>query len=115
MQYGLDLTRVLARRIQETVASSGGRLVVFQSDTHEVSEGEQVYVLNGKYYRVSKPQFDANWNFVNAGLDLEVVPVTVKDWRVSPQDGHLNTEATAQVIAELARRVRVQIAARPPS
>jgi hypothetical protein len=114
MQYGLDLTRALTRRIEDTVTANHGRLVLFQADTHDFpSEEDQIYVLNRKYYRVSKRQYDANWTFVNAGFDEEVVPVTIKDWRVSPEDGHLNAHATDQVIAELARRLRSRIAERP--
>jgi hypothetical protein len=111
MQYGLDLTHALTRRIQELVTANHGRLVVFYADTHDfVSDDDQVYVLNGKYYRVSKRQFEANWSYVNRGFDVETIPVFEKDWRVGPDDGHLNARATDQVMADLARRLRPRIA-----
>jgi hypothetical protein len=113
MQYGLDLTHALTQRIRELVTTNHGRLVVFYVDTHDfVSEDDQVYMLNGKYYRVSKHQFAANWNYVNRGFDVEVIPVVEKDWRVGPDDGHLNAGATDQVMADLARRLRPRIAER---
>jgi hypothetical protein len=111
MQYGLDLTHALTRRIEELVTANHGRLVVFYVDTHDfVSDDDQIYVLNGKYYRVSKRQFEANWSYVNRGFDVETIPVVEKDWRVGPDDGHLNARATDQVMADLARRLRSRIA-----
>ena len=113
MQYGLDLTRALTQRIQELVTANHGRLVILQVDTHEsASDGDQVYVLNGKYYRVSQRQYDSNWSYVNSGFDTQLVPVTVKDWRAGPEDAHLNAQATDQVMASLADRLRARIAKR---
>jgi hypothetical protein len=115
MQYGVNLTHALTKRIRDMVTAHHGDLVVFQTDTHEfASEDDQVYVLNNKYYRVSKRQYDANWADVNDGFDTEVVSVTVRDWRVSPEDGHLNALATNQVMTELAQRLRSRIAERQP-
>jgi hypothetical protein len=111
MQYGLDLTHALTQRISDLVKANGGRLVLMSVDDHPfVSEDDQVYVLNGKYYRVSKRQFEANWREVNRGFDAEVIPVTVEDYRVGPDDGHLNALATEQVMADLARRLRTRVA-----
>jgi len=115
MQYGLDLTRALTRRIQELVTANHGRLVILQADTQEATpDVDQVYVLNGRYYRVSQRQFVSNWSYVNKGFDTEIVRVTVKDWRVGPEDGHLNAQATDEVMAGLADRMRAEIAKRPP-
>ena len=111
MQYGLDLTRALTQRIHELVTAHGGRLVILQVDAHHfTSDADQVYVLNKKYYRVSKRQFEANWSDVNRGFDTEIIPVTVEDYRVGPEDGHLNARATDQVMADLAKRLRARIA-----
>lgn len=111
MQYGLDLTRALLQRMQRLVGGHHGRMVNFQIDDHTLaSDDDQVYVLNRKYYRVSKRQFLANWSYVNGGFDTEIVPVTVQDWRVGPEDGHLNTQATDQAMADLAIRLQYRIA-----
>ena len=111
MQYGLDLTRALTQRILQLATDNKSKFLVFRTDTHDFdSEHDQVYVLNGKFYRVSKRQFLANWDYVNSGFDAQVIPVTVKDWRVSLEDGHLNAQATDQVMADLAERLRTRIA-----
>jgi hypothetical protein len=110
MQYGLDLTRALTQRIQEVTQAKGGKMAIFQTDEQTFdSDEDQIYVLNGKYFRVSKRQFEENWNYANQGFTAKVFPITVKDWRVSPDDGHLNQPANDQVMGDLARWLRPQI------
>jgi hypothetical protein len=103
-QYGLDLTRALLQRIQDLAASKQSKFVIFQVDDHYFkSTEEQVYVLNGKYFRVAKQQFDENWRYVHDGFDATIIPVTVADWRVGPDDAHYNERATDQIMGDLAR------------
>jgi hypothetical protein len=112
MQYGLDLTHALTRRIQEVVTANYGKLVLFQVEVDDPafpSENAQVYVLNRKYYRVSRRQLQDNWSYVNRGFDTETISVTVKDWRVGPEDAHLNTPATEQAMTVLAERLHSRI------
>jgi hypothetical protein len=108
MQYGLDLTRALVHRIRDLVTANHGRLVILQVDTG-AGDGEGVYVLNGKFYRVSKRQALANWDYVNQGFDTVIVPVTVPAWRIAAEDAHLNKMATEQVMIDLANRLRSRI------
>jgi hypothetical protein len=109
-QYGLDLTRALMERIQTQIGATRGKFVAFYvADEEAAAEKDQVFVLNKKYYRVSQRQFQENWTYVNRGLDAERIPLTVKDWRVSPEDGHLNQRATDQVMADLAARLQSRI------
>jgi len=115
MQYGLELTRALTQRIEQLANANHARLVTFRADDHPfASESDEMYVLNGKYFRVSKRQFEANWRDVNRGFDAQVIPVTVSDYRVSADDGHLNREATDQVMADLANRLGSSIPDRTP-
>jgi len=110
MQYGLDLTRALTLRIQEVAQAKGGKMAIFQTDEQTFdSDEDQIYVLNGKYFRVSKHQFEENWKYVNQGFMSQVFAITVKDWRVSPDDGHLNQAANDQVMGDLARWLQPQI------
>jgi hypothetical protein len=110
MEYGLKLTRALTQQIQQVITSHGGKLVVFQVNDHLfTSEDDEIYVLNEKYYCVSKRQFEENWNYINQGFDTNIIPVTVKDWRVGPEDGHLNQQATEQVMRDLAQRLASRI------
>jgi hypothetical protein len=110
MQYGLDLTRALTRRIQEVAKANHAGLVNFQVyDPALTPEDDRVYVLNKKYYRVSERQFKENWSYVNSGFDTEMIPITVKPWRVGPEDAHLNMQATDQAMRHLAERLRPRI------
>src|SRR4029079_10331726 len=86
MQYGLDLTRALLGRIEDLTRANRSRLVILQAETEAVTRDSAdvtVYVLNGKYYRTSKRQAKDNWQYVNEGFAVEVVPVILGDWRVS--------------------------------
>ena len=115
MQYGLDLTRALTKRIEEVTKAQNGKLAIFQTDEHSFdSDDDQIYVLNGKYFRVSKHQFEENWKYVNNGFAAQVFPITVKDWRVGPDDGHLNQPANDQVMRDLARWLQQQIPDKKP-
>jgi len=107
MQYGLELTRALMSRINDLVAANHADLVVLQTQlADDVRDDEEVYVLNGKYYRTSRRQARENWEYVNRGFETLIVPVTVADWRIGPEDGHLNKAATEQVMISLAHRLR---------
>jgi hypothetical protein len=108
-KYGLDLTRGLLKRMEDVTDSHMAKLVVFQADAGGLPEQDEMHVLNGKYYLVSKKQFVANWRYINQGFQTEIIPVTVDDWRVSPDDAHLNQHANEQVMAALANRVSGQI------
>ena len=109
MQYGLDLTRALTSRISKTVAAQHGRFVVLQTETDGTApEREEVYRLNDRYYKVSRAQFYSNWAYINRGFDVEVIRITVKDWRVAAEDGHLNAEATNQAMSLLADRLQAR-------
>jgi hypothetical protein len=115
MQYGLDLTRALLERIQEVTAAQRGKLAIFQVDQHAFTTDEdEIYVLNGRYYRVSKRQFEENLGYVHQGFDSTVIPVTVKDWRVSAEDGHFNRAATDQLMHDLAQWLQSRIPDQPP-
>jgi lysophospholipase L1-like esterase len=115
MQYGLDLTRALQQRIQESAQTHGGKMAIFQVDEKTFdSDADEIYVLNGKYFRVSKRQFEENWQYVNQGFTAQVFPVTVKDWRVAPDDGHLNQAANDQIMSDLARWLQQQIPEKKP-
>ncbi len=109
-QYGLDLTRALLQRIEQLAVSNHSKLVIFQVDDHYFkSNDEQIYALNGKYFRVGKRQFDENWRYVHQGFEAMTIPVTVDDWRVGSDDAHYNERATDQIMADLARFLKDRI------
>ena len=90
--------------------------MIFRAGTRTLApDQDDMYVLNGKYFRVSKRQFEANFSEVNRGFRTEIVPVTEKDWRVSRDDGHFNEQATAQLMRDLAMRLAAGIRTSVPN
>jgi len=82
---------------------------VLQTETNDTAPArDEVYSLNGRYYKASRDQFYANWEYINRGLAVEIIRVTVKDWRVSAEDGHLNAEATNQAMSLVADRLQAR-------
>jgi hypothetical protein len=105
MQYGLDLTRKLLQEIQSLATSHGSMLVLFHHDPNQLAVGnvgEEVYVVREKYYRASRAQREANIAYMNGGFQSHTVPVTVADYKVGPNDPHLNQHAVDQVMRDLA-------------
>jgi len=111
MQYGLELTRRLLQKISMLVKSHNGRFVIFRTPEPPEGAGKSlsdvtVHILNGKFYRTSEKQFEENMQYITDGFTSYVIPVTVKDWRVSPTDSHLNRRANEQVMRDLAVRLK---------
>jgi hypothetical protein len=107
MQYGLDLSRRLLQEIQNEVTARGGDFVIFRTRSNsdskeEIYRHEQIYVLRGKYYKVSLAQEEASVVYMNQGFKEYVVPITLEDHYVGPADYHLNEHATDQVMKDLA-------------
>jgi len=103
MIYGLSLSRELIRRIDSRLAEHGARLVLF---SHQVplapeTDTNQVYGLNGKYYRWSRAQCDSNVQTLTAGFDYRRIGVTSPHPRVGTADPHLNQHAVDQVMQDL--------------
>jgi len=112
MQYGLDLTSKLLKEVESLVSSRGGKFVTFatttdllQSAAVEESIYEGVHLLNGKYYQTSQNQYRDNLRYLNQGLDFYLIPITVQQYKVGPENRHLNEHATDQVMKDLATRM----------
>jgi len=120
--YGLEVTKSLLHEIERTALINQSTFLIFfveriirESDIHlgiaassgNVSEmpREIVYSLNGKFYTTSAQQFIANVRYLIADFHSLEVPVTIDDWRVSHEDGHLNRFAVDQVMRDLARQL----------
>jgi hypothetical protein len=104
MKYGLDLTRRLLQEIENLVLARNGRFIVFTVST--LKEGssayEEVYILNGKYYRISERQFRENVTYMHSGFDTIDVHVSLGKWKRGPADSHLNEHANDEAMANLA-------------
>ncbi|MEW6302461.1 MAG: hypothetical protein AB1705_03260 [Verrucomicrobiota bacterium] len=106
-QYGIDLTRKLLEEIRRLVEAHRGKLVLFhtQAGSELTADDEQVYVLNGRFYRASRRQAELTVREINEGFVAHHIPVTLNDWQVGPYDSHLNPRAVDQVMRDLAARL----------
>jgi hypothetical protein len=108
MEYGLELTRRLLQQIAALCRRHGTRFSVL----YTVFEGDQagteapvVHKVGSRFYIASQAQERANREFINDGFDVLELPVQIKDWRVRPDDAHLNAAANDQVMGLLAARM----------
>jgi hypothetical protein len=119
VQYGLSLTRGLLQEIQRLAASHGAQFTIFRvgnpapTEDRAAEPDEVVHVLNGKYYKTSKAQFNENMNHLTQGFINYSIPVTVEPAIVGPEDVHLNEHATDQVIKDLAAKIQNLVPAKP--
>lgn len=105
MQYGLDLTHLLLQEIDKVTNEQGGKFVIFVTEPFPAvleKPNEFMMALNGKFYHVSTGQYYANTAYMNRGFEYHILPVTVPDPTVGPDDGHLNEHAVDQVMQDLA-------------
>jgi hypothetical protein len=104
MTYGLDLTRRLLQEIERLAVAHSGRFIIFIVNNPEEKRDpeEQVYVLNGKYYRTSERQFEENVAHLQAGFKTVKVAVTLEKWKRGPADSHLNEHANDEAMMRLA-------------
>ncbi|HEY6186208.1 MAG TPA: hypothetical protein VIW80_00910 [Pyrinomonadaceae bacterium] len=119
VQYGLDLTRSLLQEIQRLAASHGAQFAIFTTSQNPNAGKDQppgpdevVHVLNGKYYKTSESQYNANINYLTQGFTSYDIPVTVEPQIVGPEDSHLNEHATDQVIKDLAAKIESLVPAK---
>lgn len=111
-RYGLKLTQRLLHEIESLVQKQHGKFVVLNvlkpANDPKVfpPEGENVFLLNDKYYRMSREQFKENIRAINQDFHAYTIPVTVKEWRAGPQDGHLNEKTTNLVMKDFAKRLQ---------
>ena len=109
--YSVDLTHRLLEEMSKETRAHGGSFMTFWVNTpdSEVDIGENeeaVFVLDGRYYRVSDRQRRATIAETNAGLESYMLRAPTRDWRASPTDGHLNEHAVDEVMNELAETVK---------
>ncbi len=111
MIYGLKLTRLLIGEIKKLVDSHNGQLILFRVTTQSkyTTIEDTVHCLNGRYYRTSSKQFNDNMAYLNQGFRTCIIPVTVDNWRINPEDAHLNESAIEQVMHDFALVIKDMI------
>lgn len=121
--YGLDLTRALFEESRKLAEARGARFGLIAHGLGakggpvnprlvSTSQDEVVRALKGRLYRVSNTQFWENVDHMTRGFAFFFLQIKVKDWRVSPTDGHMNAAAIDQVCADLAGPVAALVAGR---
>lgn len=110
-QYGLDLTRKLLEEIDRSTQSHGGQLVLFSNapPPEETDVLEGTHILNGKYYKTSMAQYYSNLDYLSKGFKFYSVPITVAQWKVGPDNTHLNEHAMDQFMKDLASRIETLV------
>jgi hypothetical protein len=110
MQYGLDLTRKLMQEIDGLTISHGAQFVAFAPNIFlDDLRNDGVHIFQGRYYRTSANQYKENLDYWNQGFKFFSIDVTVNQWRMGPENIHLNEHATDQVMKDLARQVQTLI------
>jgi len=110
MQYGLDLTRNLMEQIQHLVSAHGSQFIAFAPNIFlDDLRNDGVHLFKGKYYRTSADQYKENVDYWNRGFKFFSIEVTVKPWRMGPENIHLNEHATDQVMQDLAKQIQTLI------
>ena len=113
MQYGLELTRKLTQEIERLSSSHDAQFVAFAPNIFlDDLRNDGVHIFKGKYYRTSANQYKENVDYWNQGFKFFSIEVTVKPWRVGPDDIHLNEHATDQVMKDLSEQVKTLVPAR---
>ncbi|MGD2180349.1 hypothetical protein [Lusitaniella coriacea] len=116
MNYGITLTRKLIKAIESEVIENQGKLLIFrpQKPSKDRLLGEQIFVLNDKYYRASQEQFQETIEEINQGFQEVLIPIGIEDYRVSLEDGHLNQNAVDVVMKDLALELANTVRDRAP-
>lgn len=131
MSYSLTLLHALLERMADETRRQGGRFLSFSvehvgpcpSSPSEVlrsvarskrSTWSEVFVLDGRHYRLSREQSDANRRMALGDLPHLELPMNLKDWAVSEADRHLNEGANDQVLGRLARLLPFHLPTAPP-
>ena len=104
-KYGIALTQALFEKLKQTSAENKAKIVYFYRDEYpEISTDSSLAVIkqgNG-FYTISKKQYNINIKALTQLFQSIRLPILIKDWRVSPEDGHLNAKANQQVMKSLA-------------
>ena len=102
--YGIELTKALFERLKQTAATNKSQIKFFYRDEYpELPTDSSVSVIkqNKGFYTLSKKQYNDNIKALTEPVKSIHLPVLLKDWRVSPEDGHLNPKANERVMQSL--------------
>jgi hypothetical protein len=104
MQYGIDLTRKLFSRIKKLTEANNSQFIIFKEERQETLDyvkDERIYLLNGKYYKISSKQYQDNQNELFRDFEFYNIPLKMDNYTVSEDDRHLNQQANNKLMEEL--------------
>ena len=107
-EYGIQLTRLLLRRIEAVATSHGSRFAIFteREDDHAQWPSEEgVYVFRGHHYRLSPQQFTSSVLDMMKGFEFIDLPTPIEDAYFGPADPHLNEHAVDAFMESLAKEI----------
>ena len=107
-EYGIQLTRRLLHRIDDTVVGHQGKLVLFSQRLNQECGWpllDGVYDFRGRYYRMSQDQLDASVRDLVEGFPFFDTPIEVQPSWVGPADPHLNEHAADAFMKSLAEEI----------
>ena len=103
-RYGIALTQALFQKVEQKAQVSGAKTIFFYRDEYpELPTDTTITIIKqGKgYFTLSKKEYNRNIELLMHPINAIQVPLLEKDWRISPDDGHLNAHANAQVMKTL--------------
>lgn len=106
--YSVELTRLLLDSIQAVALAHGAGMAAFAVAGAPDPTGDVVsatYMLEGRYYHVSRDQYESCVSRMNEGLRFYSIPLRVDDWKMGPLNSHLNEHATDALMEDLARLI----------
>ncbi len=103
MKYGINLTRKLLFEMKKLVEDNNSHFIIFKAERADLQyvKSEEVYFLNGKYYKLSFQQIQENLKDLFRDFEYYNIPLTVDNPRISQNDTHLNEQATDKLMKEL--------------
>ncbi len=106
--YGINLTRQLFTRIKQRIEANHGHFIIFKEERPwevQYTDKEEVYYLNGKYYKLSVRQHHENLEDLFDGFEHYRIPLDMDNFVVSSKDYHLNQIAIDRLMKELSFRI----------
>jgi hypothetical protein len=103
-KYGIALTKELLKKTQELTEGNKAKYILFnrESEPKASSDTSSYFVFkNNEYYKVSKKTNQKSIETILKEFPSYDIPLKVKDYRVSENDGHLNLEGNLQVLKTL--------------
>ncbi|RJR14840.1 MAG: hypothetical protein C4581_13235 [Nitrospiraceae bacterium] len=95
-QYGINLTRSLFSEMKKLVEANNGHLIIFKEERPweiKYTDKEEVFFMDGKYYRLSMKQYHNNLKDLFNGYEHHRIPLSISNYAVDSDNDHLSQQA----------------------